>query len=319
MCKFWKVFSATVSRLLFFVHGFLMVWMVVSVKRCTTYWILLLGVGALIVEMGFTLKFTKNGEWKWFSPMVSLYLSTAIPALWLLELDLLEKRLFNSSSDTTCYFGPMIPGDANIYLQLYGRLSSITTAQWVTGLEQIMLLVLVLGRWLMPKGDMTRYQLSQLLMVHLGLGADILDIFDLFKHPTANTDKLIVIAGLSFCSWATIQFQLVLAHTKSQEPRAAGAQTKEMEEERSACCCKEQGCCTSKVWSLLITIVTQDGPFLAYRLYFLIVIGFVNQTMIFFLSKNSLVVLLEIYRRFVMHCQQQGHHRCPRRKRQQDK
>ena len=51
----------------------------------------------------------------------------------------------------------------------------ITENAWILGLHQTLLFVLVIGRWLLPKGDITRNQLSQLLLVFIGVGADILE------------------------------------------------------------------------------------------------------------------------------------------------
>lgn len=39
---------------------------------------------------------------------------------------------------------------------------------WVTLIEQFLMLILIVGRWLLPKGDLTRDQLSQLLLVYIG-------------------------------------------------------------------------------------------------------------------------------------------------------
>lgn len=39
---------------------------------------------------------------------------------------------------------------------------------WVTLIEQFLMLILIIGRWLLPKGDLTRDQLSQLLLVYIG-------------------------------------------------------------------------------------------------------------------------------------------------------
>ena len=43
------------------------------------------------------------------------------------------------------------------------------------------MLILIIGRWLLPKGDLTREQLSQLLLVYIGTAADIIEFFDSFK------------------------------------------------------------------------------------------------------------------------------------------
>ena len=47
--------------------------------------------------------------------------------------------------------------------------------QWVVMIEQLVLFVLILGRWMLPKGDISRDELSQLLLVYIGMAADIIE------------------------------------------------------------------------------------------------------------------------------------------------
>lgn len=185
---------------------------------------------------------------------------------------------------------------------------------WAAGLEQTMLIILVLGRWLMPKGDMSRDQLSQLLMVYVGLGADILDIFDTFKEPEVKTNRAVIIVGLALFSWALMQFPLVLTQTQSP-PRGQPQQPGSLRQEYSPgvsvggdtrAPSSFTSCCSSEVWSLLLTVGLQDGPFLLYRLYLMIQEQVLNQLMIFFTCKNILIVLLELYRIAVVQCEQQA-------------
>nr|XP_033484516.1 transmembrane protein 26 [Epinephelus lanceolatus] len=296
MCRLLDILLALLSRFLFAVHGVVTVWRVVAVKEEPLYWLLLMGVALLGVEMAVTLKCTRNAEWKWFSPMVFLYLSTVIPSIWFLELSLLQSKLpVNNSSGPELHLLAGIPITAGIM--------ELDPENWVAGLEQTMLIVLVLGRWLMPKGYMSRDQLSQLLMVYVGLGADILDIFDTFKEPEVRTNRAVVIMGLGLFSWALMQFPLVLTQTqppKGEPPqRSVGGPS----------CCPGApspftSCCSSEVWSLLLTVGLQDGPFLLYRLYLMVQEQVLNQLMIFFTCKNILIVLLELYRIFVVQCEQ---------------
>ncbi|KAM9855196.1 transmembrane protein 26 [Aulostomus maculatus] len=292
MCRPLNILLALLSRFLFVVHGVVTVWRVVAIKGEPLYWLLLTGVALLGVEMAVTLKCTRNAEWKWFSPMVFLYLSTVIPSIWFLELSLLQSKLpVNNSSGPELHLLAGIPITAGIV--------DLDPENWVVGLEQTMLIVLVLGRWLMPKGDMSRDQLSQLLMVYVGLGADILDIFDTFKEPEVKTNRAVVIIGLTLFSWALMQFPLVL--TQTRPPKGDPPQ--------ALLCCPASSsalvsCCSSDVWSLLLTVGLQDGPFLLYRLYLMVKEQVLNQLMIFFTCKNILIVLLELYRIFVVQCEQ---------------
>ena len=58
----------------------------------------------------------------------------------------------------------------------------LTSDQWVWVIEQVLLLFLILGRWMLPKGKLTHDQLSQLLLVYIGTAADIVEFFEAFKE-----------------------------------------------------------------------------------------------------------------------------------------
>ena len=53
---------------------------------------------------------------------------------------------------------------------------------------------------MLPKGDLTRDQLSQLLLVYIGTAADIIEFFDSFKDEKVNTNKVLCIMVLSIWS-----------------------------------------------------------------------------------------------------------------------
>lgn len=69
------------------------------------------------------------------------------PPIWLLERKLCEWRVANKTA----------LDEEEFKLQI---------------LEQMLLVVLIVGRWLLPKGDISREQLSQILLAYL------VDIFD---------------------------------------------------------------------------------------------------------------------------------------------
>ena len=55
-----------------------------------------------------------------------------------------------------------------------------------------------------------------------------------------------------------------------------------------------------EVWGIMSTLILQDGPFLAVRLYVMIGKQAVHQMIIFFTCKNLLIVILQLYRLIII-------------------
>ena len=68
----------------------------------------------------------------------------------------------------------------------------LTPDQWIRTLEQLLLLILILGRWLLPKGKLTHDQLSQLLLVYIGTAADIVEFFEAFKEKEVHVLQAVI-------------------------------------------------------------------------------------------------------------------------------
>ena len=85
--------------------------------------------------------------------------------------------------------------------------------QWTRILEQIVLVVLILGRWLLPKGNLSRDQFSQLMLVYIGMAADIVEIFEAFRESKVMLEPTLTYAVLGVWSWSLLQFCLVLGAT----------------------------------------------------------------------------------------------------------
>ncbi|XP_039611596.1 transmembrane protein 26-like isoform X2 [Polypterus senegalus] len=227
-----------------------------------------------------------------FSLMVFLYLCTAIPCIWVLELHSLDSTVLTSISPETTPAALQKPDLIRI---------SITAeeAMWTSGVEQTMMLMLVVGRWLMPRGDLSRAQLYELLLVESALGADILDILDTSKQSQVETNRAIRVMGLGVFSWSMIQFPLVLtkiedsdSYKYSKVPLRDNGKLQVLPKVRTWF----RSCISSQVCTLLISLCMQDGPSLVYRLYLLIEKNMKNQMMIFFICQHILLIILQINR-----------------------
>ncbi|XP_053670058.1 transmembrane protein 26 [Anopheles nili] len=304
MAKLLATFKAILTRILFAAHGFIAIWQVTQNKKDPVYWSLCAPIGVLCIEGIFTLAIKKNQEWRWFCPSVFLYLSSIVPAIWLLELDKLDKRtryqdqMLNETINLAATVGKDLK-DLNKMLGVKIQLPDIqlTAEMWVTLIEQFLMLVLIIGRWMLPKGDLTRDQLSQLLLVYIGTAADIIEFFDSFKDAKIANEPVLVLLTLSIWSWSLLQFTIVLSATRARKPRGGGSQTKDASEDANCC---NVACCNIDVWGIALNILLQDAPFLTFRLLIIVHYKIITYMNIFFTCKNTLVILLQLYRLYVV-------------------
>ena len=94
---------------------------------------------------------------------------------------------------------------------------------WRLLLHQSLVFVLVLGRWILPKGKITESELSQLLLVYVAVAADILE----FMTETIDDDNLKAVCSTSVhyeiwlvWTWSLLQFCLVMVASKDTELEA---------------------------------------------------------------------------------------------------
>ncbi|XP_076298829.1 transmembrane protein 26 [Lasioglossum baleicum] len=303
MAKFLATVKAIITRLVFASHGFIAIWQVTTFKKNPLFWYLSCPILLLFLEGIFTLTIKENQEWKWFCPSVFLYLSSVVPAIWLLELDKVDRRLKAFESNVNISENLDLTNLAAEDLKHLEKALGvninlpdiqISTETWVTLIEQFLMLVLIIGRWMLPKGDLTRDQLSQLLLVYIGTAADIIEFFDSFKEDRIAREPVLVYLTLGIWAWSLMQFTVVLTATKSRKSRlsSGNAVKKRVHNETS--------CCSIDVWGIALNMLLQDGPFLAFRLILIIHYRIVSYMNIFFTCKNTLVILLQLYRLYVV-------------------
>lgn len=107
-----------------------------------------------------------------FCPSVFLYLSSVVPAIWLLELDKIDQRMLfekeTGNLNLTAFGADLKKLDNLLGVQIKLPDIQVDSSTWITLIEQFLMLILIVGRWMLPKGDLTRDQLSQLLLVYIG-------------------------------------------------------------------------------------------------------------------------------------------------------
>ncbi|XP_010868176.2 transmembrane protein 26 [Esox lucius] len=301
MAFFIKFACAIVTRLLFILISLIGVWRVTLVKNDNTYWLMTFLFLPLVVEMIITLKRRKGKDYKWFSPAILLFLISIIPSLWILELHHQQ----NKSSDPQCKkldswenVKSMISLNktvGNITVQTYLKgldqhLSTVCPNDWILALHQILLILLIVGKWLLPLGaGVTRDELSQLLLIFVGIAADILEFTSETLSDVKENSPQLVYVILSVWTWSMLQFPLHLAVVNSKP---------ESQSQGDSLLTKH----STDIWSIVESLFIQDGPFLIVRIVVMTYFDVFHQMLVFFAIKNFLVVILNFYRLYII-CQ----------------
>ncbi|CAG5119291.1 unnamed protein product [Candidula unifasciata] len=278
-----SLFRAVAVRLLFTLHGVISIWRLTIATRESRYWYLGLVLCLLLVEMTVTLGKKSGKEWKWFCPSVFIYLMCVVPTIWFLELSQLEKRLNDSVNGSLILENETEGLTASFDIVTFEiRIPILLTSdKWIRTLEQLLLLILILGRWFLPKGKLTHDQLSQLLLVYIGTAADIVEFFEAFTEEKVRNSRLLCIVILGIWTLSLLQFSLVLTATRVRRDRSGLI--------RSGLMSAYDKCCSP-----------DDLPFLVLRMLLIFKYYVLSYTNMFFTCKNTIVIVLLIYRLVVV-------------------
>ncbi|XP_030604434.1 transmembrane protein 26-like [Archocentrus centrarchus] len=297
-----KFISAIITRALFIVVALIGVLRVISVKKDNNYWLLTLLLLPLVVEMIITLKKRKGQDYKWFSPPIFLFLITIIPSIWILELqhqldkasDLQCKKLDSWDSLQKLLNRSTVQG--NVTNQNFLKmLSTVCANDWILALHQIVLILLIVGKWLLPLGGgITRDELSQLLLIFVGTAADILEFTSETLSDVKEKNPALVYVILGVWTWSMLQFPLHLAVVNAKPDGEDGG------EDQGSLEASLLTKYSTDIWSVLEAFFIQDGPFLVVRLTVITHFTVFHQMLGFFAIKNSLVVALNLYRLVVI-------------------
>ncbi|VDM82494.1 unnamed protein product, partial [Strongylus vulgaris] len=149
-----------------------------------------------------------------FCTSLLLYIVATAPPIWLLETKMCEwRREFELHGETRIQQKKPLGGaEEELRLQL---------------LEQLLLVVLIVGRWLLPKGDISREQLSQILLAYLAISSDIVEFFDVFKEKAVYNNVGVQQIVLAAWTLSLLQFPFVLTVSRARKMRVAITKTYE--------------------------------------------------------------------------------------------
>ncbi|CAD5206803.1 unnamed protein product [Bursaphelenchus okinawaensis] len=265
-----NILRALSARAIFILHSLATIWAAVTVQVDNSIWGFALISVSIVLEGAHAILMRVGDERKWFSPSILLYILATAPPIWLLETKLCQWRQTNDE-----------------------RLDKMFEYQI---LEQLLLVVLIVGRWLLPKGDISREQLSQILLAYLAISSDIVEFFDVFKEKVVyhniHLQKLVLLAW----TVSLLQFPFILTVSRARKMRVAITDDETIISKRDM----SQVMYDVDIWAIVVASCLQDIPFFLVRVYLIVHYKLVTYTMIFFLSKNALIIALQFYRAVIL-------------------
>ncbi|XP_064606823.1 transmembrane protein 26-like [Liolophura sinensis] len=311
-----RIGQALLARVLFLGHSLVAVGHTANVLGDSFWWLLAVANVGLLIETAYTVVRRNGQEWRWICPSAVWYLLATVPAICLLELDKVSRNFsqgqnFNSTqialnvSQEKTAGAPMSP--IEVVEDWFDSPIKLTQDMWVEVIEQMLLLFLIIGRWLMPKGEISRDELSQLLFVYIAIASDIMELFQLFEEERVYRNEALRYCILGVWGFSLFQFTLVLTASRNPKKARPVAATADADistaghetgkPESTIVCCRVP---YIEILSLLTSLFIMDGPFLAIRLYVLFALNVHSYNILFFTSKNLLMVLLLFYRFLVI-------------------
>uniref|UniRef100_A0A8R1DQA3 Transmembrane protein 26 n=1 Tax=Caenorhabditis japonica TaxID=281687 RepID=A0A8R1DQA3_CAEJA len=276
---------AIIARGIFIVHSIVTIRQTVLISERESVWGFALLSLLIVFEGGYAIIMRAGDERKWFCTSVLLYIVATAPSIWILETKICNWRNGMDKNSLTVYDNLQnsigIHDNSELRLQL---------------LEQLLLVNLIVGRWLLPKGDISREQLSQILLAYLAISSDIVEFFDVFKERVVYSNSRVQKIVLSAWTLSLLQFPFVLTVSRARKMRVAITNDYEQLFARN----RPRSCFKAfydvDIWAIFLANALQDVPFLLTRLYLMTVHNLVTYTMIFFFFKNMLIILLQTYR-----------------------
>ena len=99
------------------------------------------------------------------------------------------------------------------------------------GFEISLLILVILGRWFLPKGNISRSTLSQLLLVYMSLASDIVDLLSLLNEIQVQESSVMSYFTLAIFSWSLFQFSLNLVVTRGRSFQSVAVDGSSQEED----------------------------------------------------------------------------------------
>nr|XP_004211263.1 unnamed protein product [Hydra vulgaris]XP_012563384.1 unnamed protein product [Hydra vulgaris] len=171
------VIKALFPRLLFFVHGLLCIWIVSKQEQDNRFWYLLILLFLLVFEGLYNAIGRKGLELHWFCPSAFFYCVVLI-----VSISFFRHRQIQCIVYEECSYDLL---GEDFITRTFSKWSFLKR---IIVIEQTGLFILIIGRWMLPSGTLSRQQFSQIILIYIGTAADIVEFNDIYANDVAIAD-----------------------------------------------------------------------------------------------------------------------------------
>ncbi|CAL1527460.1 unnamed protein product [Lymnaea stagnalis] len=291
MFVLFDILKALLVRGVLGLHALVAAWRVTVGYDEVMYWLMTIILVTFVAEGVYTIIRRKGSEYQRFMPCFFFYLCTILPCIWLLELDKTNDYILSKAGNKTDkYTTETNQSD----LDSLAHPEALTPGTWVLLVEEMMPYFLFITRWLLPRGRVTREQLAELLFAFIGIGGDIMEFFSLLGEVEVRANKELVMVVLAIWSFSVLQFTMTITviHQPKRQRNINVVVAPTVDPDKEL----EFKKFRNEMFAIILTMFMQDLPFMIVRLYTMIGYGLVNYSLIFFTSKNIMIIGLLLYK-----------------------
>lgn len=163
--------------------------------------------------------------------------------------------------------------------------STMNICLYIDSIIVLFLTCLILVRWFLPNLNESKH--SQVL-AYISIAADMVDISSYIQDPSMDEYYSLVKSIEAVFGLSLIQFSFSLTAKKKRNKNLKGFRN------------FIDLLFATQAWAVLLQLVTQDFPSLIVRIFIIQMMTETKTNLFFFVLKNGLLVLLEIYRIIVV-------------------
>ncbi|CAF0825526.1 unnamed protein product [Adineta ricciae] len=315
LCQSFDILQATIVRIAFCAHNLVATYFLYDDMK--DYWCLLNSCGTIfiLIELVVTIIERQGHEPKWLSPSFLIFILASMPCLWLLEMRRVDVRRTNyytdSNSTNAAPFDQVMirmgndelyPSQVLPYDDILKKLRvNVDLHTKTMALELSLLFLIIVGRWVLPKGVTSRSNLSQLLLVYMSIASDIVDLLAILNEDHVLTSQRMLLATLLVLSWSLLQFATNVSAV-GKTSRSANLDSfrqvlKKRRRRRMFLLYPMQRLFENDAWYLYeLNLMSCSATQLALRLVAVIKFEVRSYSTLFFTCKNAIILFLQFYR-----------------------